>query len=47
MTKVRRSFALCCALVFSAFCVTAEEIRDYYSEPGLNPFKDAINQHFN
>lgn len=25
----------------------AEEIRDYYAEPGLNPFKDAINQHFN
>jgi YD repeat-containing protein len=23
---------------------TAEEIRDYYAEPGINPFKDAINQ---
>ena len=23
----------------------AEELRDYYSEPGLNPFQDSINQH--
>ncbi|WP_129775621.1 outer membrane protein assembly factor BamB family protein [Peristeroidobacter soli] len=27
--------------------VRAEEIRDYYAEPGLNPFKESINQHFN
>ncbi|MBU6951602.1 PQQ-binding-like beta-propeller repeat protein [Hahella sp. HN01] len=25
----------------------AEEIRDYYSEPGLNPFQSTINQSFN
>lgn len=25
----------------------AEEIRDYYSEPGLNPFKDTLNQSLN
>lgn len=25
----------------------AEEIRDYYSEPGLNPFKSAVNQSLN
>src|SRR5690606_27057109 len=26
---------------------SAEEIRDYYAEPGLNPFKDSLNQSFN
>ena len=25
----------------------AEQIRDYYAEPGLHPFKGSINQHFN
>jgi YD repeat-containing protein len=38
----------CLALLFC--CVhsgQAEEIRDYYSEPGLNPFKDALNQSLN
>ena len=25
----------------------AEEIRDYYSEPGINPFKETLNQNFN
>jgi hypothetical protein len=24
-----------------------EEIRDYYSEPGINPFKETLNQNFN
>jgi YD repeat-containing protein len=24
----------------------AEEIRDYYAEPGLNPFKETVNQNF-
>ncbi len=36
------------ALIFC--CVhnaQGEEIRDYYSEPGLNPFKDALNQSLN
>jgi hypothetical protein len=27
--------------------VSAEEIRDYYAEPGLNPFEDTASQHFN
>lgn len=34
------------ALLFSSL-VSAEEIRDYYAEPGLNPFKETVNQHFN
>jgi len=38
--------SICGALFFSG-PVAAEEIRDYYAEPGLNPFKEAINQHFN
>src|SRR5436305_14318213 len=25
---------------------SAEEIRDYYAEPGLNPFKETIDQNF-
>lgn len=47
MTNLRRSVALCCALLFPMLGLRAEEIRDYYSEPGLNPFKDSLNQHFN
>jgi len=35
-----------CSLTFVSR-VTAEEIRDYYAEPGLNPFKQSVNQHFN
>lgn len=27
--------------------VSADDIRDYYAEPGLNPFKASVNQHFN
>ena len=27
--------------------LSAEEIRDYYAEAGLNPFKGTVNQHFN
>ena len=26
--------------------VFAEQIRDYYAEPGINPFKDSLNQNF-
>lgn len=29
---------------FSSAFTTAEEIRDYYAEPGINPFKETINQ---
>ncbi len=38
--------ALALALVACLRPVAAEPIRDYYSEPGLNPFKDSLNQHF-
>lgn len=38
---------LTCAALFVSTGTLAEEIRDYYAEPGLNPFKEAINQHFN
>ena len=31
--------------VFSS--VFADQFRDYYAEPGLHPFKDSLNQHFN
>ncbi|WP_226668074.1 PQQ-binding-like beta-propeller repeat protein [Microbulbifer aggregans] len=39
---------ICLALgfVLAATWSFAEEIRDYYAEPGLNPFKEAINQNF-
>jgi YD repeat-containing protein len=47
MTRLARSVASCCALLFLAFGSYAEEIRDYYAEPGLNPFKGSLNQHFN
>ncbi len=39
--------ALGCALLFGSAALRAEEIRDYYAEPGINPFKESINQHFN
>ena len=42
---VRSIFVFVC-FVFSSF-VTAEETRDYYAEPGLNPFQETVNQHFN
>lgn len=37
----------CLAALFGSMLGRAEEIRDYYAEPGLNPFKDTVNQHFN
>lgn len=46
MTNPIRTFGLILLCLFAAQA-TAETIRDYYDEPGLNPFKDAINQHFN
>ena len=27
--------------------LSAEEFRDYYAEPGINPFKETLNQNFN
>jgi YD repeat-containing protein len=47
VTSLIRSIAFACVLVFAFSNGHAEEIRDYYAEPGLNPFKDSINQHFN
>ena len=35
-----------CSFAFLS-SVSAEAIRDYYAEPGLNPFKGTVNQHFN
>jgi len=42
-------FVRACIFILIIFSqnVISEEIRDYYSEPGINPFKDSINQHFN
>jgi YD repeat-containing protein len=34
-------------VLYLALQVQAEEIRDYYSEPGLNPFKEQLNQSVN
>ncbi len=47
MTSLTRSIAFACVFVFAFSIGRAEEVRDYYAEPGLNPFKDSINQHFN
>jgi hypothetical protein len=41
---------LCALALVAAACLRpalAEEIRDYYAEPGINPFKDSLNQHVN
>ncbi|HHH42910.1 MAG TPA: hypothetical protein ENK49_02125, partial [Gammaproteobacteria bacterium] len=35
------------ALLGFASPASAEAIRDYYAEPGINPFKDSLNQNFN
>jgi hypothetical protein len=40
---LRAIFLLAVTWVSPAF---SEEIRDYYSEPGLNPFKETLNQNF-
>jgi Tol biopolymer transport system component len=34
-------------LVLAAARLGAEEIRDYYAEPGINPFKETLNQDLN
>jgi YD repeat-containing protein len=41
---LRAILLLTAAWVYPAL---SEEIRDYYSEPGLNPFKETVNQNFN
>jgi hypothetical protein len=35
------------AVLIVSVSASAEEIRDYYSEPGINPFSGSINQSFN
>lgn len=52
MPMLRRMRLLFGLLLFSSNLifispVLAEEIRDYYAEPALNPFKGTVNQHFN
>lgn len=47
MAKIARALALHCALLSFVAAVSAEEIRDYYAEPGINQFKETVNQHFN
>ena len=36
---------LCCALLLT-HSLHAEQIRDYYAEPGINPFKNTLDQSF-
>ena len=40
----KKIYAIACymLLVFTGMNVTAEEIRDFYAEPGLHPFKETI-----
>ncbi|WHI49550.1 hypothetical protein P3339_13835 [Microbulbifer sp. MLAF003] len=44
--SISRHFLLLSFLLISISSY-AEEIRDYYAEPGLNPFKETVNDHFN
>ena len=47
---MRKSYYVFLAFVLSFGSYAAaygEEIRDYYAEPGLNPFKEALNQDLN
>src|SRR5688572_6493122 len=37
----------CLAAVLFVETAFAEEIRDYYAEPGINPFKETRNDNFN
>jgi YD repeat-containing protein len=43
--KLPRAFALAFVFIASAPAFS-EEIRDYYAEPGINPFKETINDSF-
>ena len=36
-----------CLLSICTGAVGAQTIRDYYAEPGINPFKEPLGQHFN
>jgi YD repeat-containing protein len=48
--NTRLSAYLCSITLAALACfqpALAEEIRDYYAEPGLNPFKEALSEHFN
>jgi YD repeat-containing protein len=50
MARVRACAQWICVLALACCWMgssQAEEIRDYYSEPGLNPFKDTLNQSLN
>ncbi len=41
---------ICFAFIISLFIsqsAQAEQFRDYYAEPGINPFKETLNQSFN
>jgi YD repeat-containing protein len=42
---MRIFIALLSILITTSF-TSAEVVRDYYAEPGLNPFKDTLNQNF-
>jgi len=44
--KIIKRIVFVCLLGFTSLS-SAEAIRDYYAEPGINPFKDALNQNFN
>ncbi|MGH8510488.1 MAG: hypothetical protein ACREU8_03635, partial [Gammaproteobacteria bacterium] len=47
---MRDSYQVLMAVIlsFSSYAVAyGEEIRDYYAEPGLNPFKETLNQDLN
>jgi hypothetical protein len=47
---MRKSYHVFLAVIlsFSPYAAAfGEEIRDYYAEPGLNPFKEALNQDLN
>ncbi|TQV76077.1 RHS repeat protein, partial [Exilibacterium tricleocarpae] len=47
MMKNLLTFVLCSLWLQWGNPAVAEEIRDYYAEPGFNPFKEIINQNFN
>ena len=42
MRKIRNHIVVIFLAILFAQNVNAEEIRDFYSEPGLNPFKDPV-----
>ena len=44
--KIVNRIVFVCLLGFTSL-TSAEAIRDYYAEPGINPFKDSLNQNFN